>query len=486
MGSTRLPALSFRRAVARFAGACVATLCLAAVPAEGVRTYLADLAVPGGSLRLVLRLTEDGDATIDIPAQGIERMALEVTGGPGGALTMRIPVPVPAFMDLKEADGGLAGTFRQAAFGAPVTFRRGEPTKPQDPKPPFPYAVRDVEVRHPEGHALAGTLFLPTGTSAGARVPGVVFITGSGPQDRDESLMGHRPFLVIADALARRGIASLRCDDRGVGRSTGNFAAATSADFATDAAAAFQLLASVPEVDPARVGFLGHSEGGLVGPIAAEALEARAGRAGARPAFVVLLAGPGVDGAAILKAQNEAIFRAAGVGGDALAQVVAAHAACVDAATAGVPEDELRAKAAAMVEAQMRVGGGAAAMDDAQRAKIVDGVVAQMRAPWMLAFMRLDPAVALRQLRCPVLALFGERDLQVLPAQNEAPVAAALRKAGVPATVRTMPGLNHLFQPAVRGTIDEYASIDVTIDPAVLALVGDWILAQPPRPPASR
>ncbi|MFM9182107.1 MAG: alpha/beta hydrolase family protein [Phycisphaerales bacterium] len=486
MGSTRVPAFIVRRAAACLAGACLAALCLAAIPAEGVRTYLADLAVPGGSLRLVLRLTDGGDATIDIPAQGIERMALEVTGGPGGALTMRIPVPVPAFMDLKEADGGLAGTFRQAAFSAPVSFRPGEPTRPQDPKPPLPYTVREVEVRHPAGHVLAGTLVVPPGASASARVPGVVFITGSGPQDRDESLMGHRPFLVIADALARRGIASLRCDDRGTGKSTGNFAAATSADFATDAAASFDLLAGVPEVDPARVGFLGHSEGGIVGPMAAEALESRAGRAGVRPAFVVLLAGPGVDGAAILKAQNEAILRAAGVGGDELAQVVAAHAACVDAAAAGVPVDELRAKAAAMVEAQMRAGGGAAAMDDAQRATVVDGVVAQMRAPWMLAFMRLDPAVALRRLRCPVLALFGERDLQVIPAQNEAPVAAALREAGVPATVRTMPGLNHLFQPAARGTIDEYASIDVTVDPAVLAIVGDWILAQPPRPPASR
>ncbi|MFM8784852.1 MAG: alpha/beta hydrolase family protein, partial [Phycisphaerales bacterium] len=207
------------------------------MPAEGVRTYLADLAVPGGSLRLVLRLTDGGDASIDIPAQGIERMALEVTGGPGGALTMRIPVPVPAFMDLKEADGGLAGTFRQAAFSAPVSFRPGEPTKPRDPKPPLPYTVREVEVRHPAGHVLAGTLVVPPGASASARAPGVVFITGSGPQDRDESLMGHRPFLVIADALARRGIASLRCDDRGTGKSTGNFAAATSADFATDAAA---------------------------------------------------------------------------------------------------------------------------------------------------------------------------------------------------------------------------------------------------------
>ncbi|MFM8697590.1 MAG: hypothetical protein ACKOF7_02790, partial [Phycisphaerales bacterium] len=169
MGPIRVPAFIVRRAAACLAGVCLAALCLAAAPAEGVRTYLADLAVPGGSLRLVLRLTDGGDATIDIPAQGIERMALEVTGGPGGALTMRIPVPVPAFMDLKEADGGLAGTFRQAAFSAPVSFRPGEPNKPQDPKPPLPYTVREVEVRHPAGHVLAGTLVVPPVTSSAMR-----------------------------------------------------------------------------------------------------------------------------------------------------------------------------------------------------------------------------------------------------------------------------------------------------------------------------
>jgi fermentation-respiration switch protein FrsA (DUF1100 family) len=149
---------------------------------------------------------------------------------------------------------------------------------------------------------------------------------------------------------------------------------------------------------------------------------------------------------------------------------------------AGASEGDLRALAEAAVDAQVRAGGAAASMAEGEgRSQVIDGVVQQMRAPWMLRFMKLDPAPALRALRCPVLALFGERDLQVLPAQNEAPVAAALRDAGVKATVRTMPGLNHLFQPARRGTIDEYATIDVTCDPAVLVLVGDWILAQPPR-----
>ncbi|MFZ4465803.1 MAG: alpha/beta hydrolase family protein [Phycisphaerales bacterium] len=462
--------------------ACASTIaCAASAGARADATYLADLDVPGGTLRFVLRMTDSGDATIDIPAQGVQGMELEVSGRPDGSMVLRLPVPVPAFMELKESADRLDGTFRQGAFTGPISFRRGSAAKPQDPLPPLPYATRDVEVSHPAGHVLAGTLVLPPGASASARVPGVVFITGSGPQDRDESLMGHRPFLVMADALARRGIASIRCDDRGFGKSTGNFVVATSDDFASDARVQLDWLAAVPEVDPARIGFLGHSEGGLVGPLAAAAIE-RAGGSGARPAFLVMLAGPGVDGAAILKEQNTAIFRAAGTQGEVLDAIVRTHAALVDASVAGASEGDLRALAAAAVDAQVRAGGAAAAMAEGEgRSQVIDGVVQQMRAPWMLRFMKLDPAPALRALRCPVLALFGERDLQVLPAQNEAPVAAALHEAGVKATVRTMPGLNHLFQPARRGTLDEYATIDVTCDPAVLALVGDWILAQPPR-----
>jgi fermentation-respiration switch protein FrsA (DUF1100 family) len=456
----------------------VAVALLAAARAGAERMLVADLEVPGGTLRMVLRLAEGGEATIDIPVQGVERMALEVTGRPDGSMQFRLPVPVPAFMDLKESGDGLAGTFRQGTFTAPIVFRPGEPGRPQDPKPPLPYATRDVEVRHPAGHVLAGTLVLPEGASAEARVPAVVFITGSGPQDRDEALLGHRPFLVIADALARRGIASLRCDDRGVGKSGGTFATATTDEFAQDAVAQWRWLVQVPEVDAARVGFVGHSEGGLAAPMAAGMLEADVET---RPAFVVMLAGPGVTGAAILKEQNTALFRAAGVDGETLEAVSRSHAAMVDAAVAGADDDVLRSLVDAAVESQIRAGGDAAAAAAVDRGPLVDGVMAQMRAPWMKRFLTLDPAPALRAMRCPVLALFGELDLQVIPAQNEAPVAAALRESGVPATVRTMPGLNHLFQPAKRGTVDEYVTIDVTVEPAVLELVADWIRAQPAR-----
>jgi fermentation-respiration switch protein FrsA (DUF1100 family) len=458
-------------------------------------------AVAAGPQQLVMGVWIAADpavgwcACLDIPAQDVEALPLRVRRADDGVITARIPVPGEAVFVLREDGGALRGTFSQGALRAEVAFGRldasaplpepGAAMRPQDPRPPLPYSVRDVEIRHPSGHLMAGTLVLPAGASRDSRVPAVVFVTGSGPQDRDESMMGHRPFLVIADSLARRGIASLRCDDRGVGGSTGDFGSATTFDFASDARVQLEWLAAVPEVDAGRTGFIGHSEGGIVGPMAAASIESDAAAA-VRPAFVVILAGPGVDGAAILKEQNTAMFRAAGIAGERLERVSSSHAAMVDSAVSGAGEEELRTKVAAAVDAQLDASGQAAAVDAERRRVLVDGVVAQMRAPWMVRFLALDPRASLRALRCPVLALFGERDLQVLPAQNEEPVASALREAGVPATVRVMPGLNHLFQPAKTGGLDEYASIDTTVDPAVLEAVGDWVLAQPPRPPASR
>ena len=465
----------------------------------GARRYGGSVAAGPQQLVMGLWIAKDPAvgwcACLDIPAQGVEALPLRVRRADDGSITARIPVPGDAVFVLREEGDALRGTFSQGALRADVSFgtldasaplpEPGAAARPQDPRPPLPYSARDVQIRHPSGHSIAGTLVLPAGASPDARVPAAVFVTGSGPQDRDESLMGHRPFLVIADALARRGIASLRCDDRGVGRSTGDFGSATTLDFASDARVQLEWLAAVPEVDARRTGFIGHSEGGIVGPMAAASIEADAAAA-VRPAFVVMLAGPGVDGAAILKEQNTAILRAAGISGESLDRVAATHAAMVDSAVSGAVDEELRAKAAAAIDAQIDASGQGAAVDAERRRALVDGAVAQMRAPWMARFLVLDPRVSLRALRCPVLALFGERDLQVLPAQNEGPVASALREAGVPATVRVMPGLNHLFQPAKTGSPDEYASIETTVDPAVLQAVGDWVLAQPPRPPASR
>ena len=401
-----------------------------------------------------------------------------------------------ATINLREEGADLRGEFSQATFKGPMVFRPhtagtplpapGAPVRPQEPKAPFPYAILSQRVKHPLGHTLEGTLFLPDGASKDHPVPAVLLVSGSGPQDRDEALMGHKPFLVLADALARRGIAVLRCDDRGVGGSTGSFATAVTDDFMSDAVLEFGTLASVEGVDAARLGIIGHSEGGLVAPMAVVNMDeqhATQPASAARPAFIVLMAGTGVNGDAILREQNKRILLATGLTEAQIAPAVAAHAAYLDAVKSGASADVLRASARKLVLAQIALGGTdpatiPAATLDAQ----VDAALAQVGSPWMKRFLVLDPAVSLRKVKCPVLVLNGTLDTQVDAVQNVPPIESALKVSGAPATVKVMPGLNHLFQRAQTGAIDEYSKIDVTLDPEVLDVIASWVLAQPPRP----
>jgi pimeloyl-ACP methyl ester carboxylesterase len=249
----------------------------------------------------------------------------------------------------------------------------------------------------------------------------VLLVTGSGQQTRDEEIFGHRPFLVLADALTRRGIAVLRCDDRGVGASTGDPARSTSADFARDAKAELDWLRTAPSVDARRVGLVGHSEGGLIASmLAADSKDV---------AFIVLLAGPGLPGDELLVLQGAAIARTG------------------------------------MLKAQ------------------ADAAINPLLSPWFRFFLSADPRMFLERARCPVLALNGSKDLQVAPKENLAAIEAALGKAGnAHFAVRELPGLNHLFQTAGTGLVAEYGQIEQTLAPAVLQQVGDWILSTaPPR-----
>lgn len=468
--------------------------------AKDAKAWAGELSVPGaGGLMMGLTIAPNGSGwagAIEIPAQKVAGMPIFVTRAEDGTFTCRVPVGAEAtIVGRPDEAGRFKGEFRQAGFTGAIDFAphpAGKPIpnvksapKPQDPVDPVPYGRRDVRIAHPAGHELAGTLFLPPGASAAAPVPGVVLITGSGPQDRDEALMGHRPFLVLADALARKGIAVLRCDDRGVAGSGGTYATATTRDFATDAEAELAWLAAVPEVDPARIGFVGHSEGGLIAPIASVELDAKAD--GPRSAFLVLLAGTAVPGADILKEQNARILLAARAAPEVIAPIKAAHAALVDAAVAGKPDTELLPLAKALVSEQLKaqkvdLSTLPAGTLDAQAATAVK----QMSTPWMRQFLVLDPREWLRKVRVPVLALNGSLDVQVAAEQNVPAMQAALKDAGVPATVVVEPELNHLFQPATTGGADEYAVIATTIDPRVLATVADWVNAQPPRGPRAR
>ncbi len=463
---------------------------------DGARTWSGVLAAPGGSLPMAITIAPDGPerwaGCIDIPLQKVEALPLFVTRAApeaGGAYSIKLPVGLPAYLELKDESGSLVGRFRQGTFDAPIEFKpgiaaiTGPPPKPapraQDPKAPFPYAEREVKITHPAGHVLAGTLLVPEGASAQKRVPAVVLVTGSGPQDRDEALMGHRPFAVLADALARAGIMVLRCDDRGVGSSTGSFATATTRDFATDAIAELTWLATVPEADDHRLGVIGHSEGGLIAPIVAAEMAAKGGPA---PAYIVLMAGPGVSGAQVLSEQSVKMSLASGMTPAQVEPARIAHAAFMDAVMTNADEAKQVQAAKELILAQYKAAGADTAnlkpeaLD--QQAK---AVVKQMAAPWMRQFLTLDPRDALLKLRIPVMVLNGSLDAQVPVEQNIPVIEAALKEAGAPATVKVYPGLNHLFQPAKTGALDEYATIETTIDPQVLADIAAWVGQAPAR-----
>lgn len=415
-----------------------------------------------GALKLRLALhvhTKEGveTATLDSPDQGAMGLPAALTID-GRQVRISVQGAAGAFSGSLNATGGeLSGTWS----GAPTHLTRlaagaspaAGPHRPQTPHPPFPYAEIESRFASADGKAqLAGVVTLPPGPGP---FPAVALISGSGPQTRDEEIFGHKIYAVIADALSRRGIAVLRWDKRGLGQSTGDYKDATSADFAEDAEGAARWLRSRSEINPDRVGLLGHSEGGLIAPMVA-------GR-DPKIAFVVLLAGPAVRGDQIILEQGRLIAAAMGAP-NAVLDAQEGLQKRLFAAVAAAPDTASADKAAREVLAQTPLSP--------------DQIAAQARvaaSPWFRWFLTYDPAPALKRLTIPTLALIGEKDLQVPPDRNLPALKAALA-ADPQVTVEAVPGVNHLFQTAKTGTPAEYVQIEETMAPAVLARVGDWIL----------
>lgn len=406
---------------------------------------------------------------IDVPAQGLAGLPLTTVHRDGDAISATLEVPnAPAQIDVRLVEDAqrLTGTFKQGQFVMDVDFPREAgytaPTmkRPQQPKPPYPYTVRDVSVPHPDGHMLAGTLTMPKGPGP---FTAAVLITGSGPQDRDETIFAHKPFLVIADYLTRHGIAVLRCDDRGVGKSSGTFENATTEDLATDALAEYQFLATVDGVDPHRVGLIGHSEGGVIAPIVANMTE--------DVAFIVLLAGTGVPGDELLLVQAELMARAMGAAEPMLASTRAQQERVFELVRGGADEAELQQELRPVVEAQLSMAG----LEGDALEQAVDAQMQQVVSPWMRYFITYDPRPALSRVKCPVLALNGTLDLQVFHDQNLPEIEKAVTSGGGDITIKRYEGLNHLFQPAKTGSIGEYGTIETTFDEAVLRDIVAWI-----------
>lgn len=434
---------------------------------------------------LEIRVTITGDeagseleGTMDIPAQGMIGHPLAAVVLDGDALSFALPgIPGdPAFEGVIDGDT-VTGTFTQGGQPLEFTLERDAEAgalRPQEPLPPFPYDEEDVEFASGDV-TLAGTLTVPPGDD---RVPGLLLITGSGPQDRNEEILGHKPFLVIADHLTRAGYAVLRVDDRGVGGSTGSDELATFDDLLGDVVAGVELLRGHPRVDADRVGLLGHSQGGFLAPAAAVEGEGAV-------AFTILMAGPAVDGFSTLLAQNERIIALAMREADPdvseadVAAAIASQIAFLEDLYPLLESDDAegaRALVRERVETELATLPAEQRPDEASVDTLIeanqDGVV----APAFRSFLLFDPQPYLRQLTVPTLALFGDLDSQVLAEQSEGPMREALSAAGnEDATVITFPGLNHLMQPATTGGIDEYGAIETTIDPIVLETITQWL-----------
>lgn len=327
------------------------------------------------------------------------------------------------------------------------------------------------------GVRLAGTLLLPISATGASPAPGVVLVTGSGAQDRDETIVGRKPMRVLAEALAARGFAVFRYDDRGtkdvgIGSSTGSFAGATLADFAQDAGAAITFLAARDEVDDGRVALCGHSTGGLEGAILAGQ--------GRVPGALVLLAAPTVRGATLLVRQSEDILRTAhaqgrsGLKDDQVDALAAAQTAFIEAYV-GDDQAALNSAAERVVRLSVEVRAPGAAVTEEMLALGVKQALAPLQEKWMDHFLRYDPGADLRAATVPVLALFGGRDLQVSPALNVGPAEAALAENAGGSLVVVVPGRNHLFQASTAGLPDEYGRLTDEMGGGVADLIADWL-----------
>lgn len=440
---------------------------------EGI--WLGTLDANGIKLRLVLKVSKGPDGKfwgkMDSIDQGANDLPIDTLSYEAGRLRFEMKAINASFEGLMSKDGTeISGEFKQGGT-LPLVFKRTDkiPTlnRPQEPQKPYPYDEEEVVYENKrDGIKIAGTLTRPR---ASAPFPAVLLITGSGAQDRNETLMGHRPFLVLADYLTRKGIAVLRVDDRGVGGTSPGTPNDTDENYAADALAGVEFLKTRKEINPKQIGLVGHSEGGMIAPMAAAQSK--------DVAFIVMIAGLGVKGDQLILSQNELLSKAGGLTEEARAQsrvlFTRIFVILKEEKTGAVAAKKIQAALAEtlgkMTEEQKQAFGPIKAVVDAQTAMYV--------TPWFRYFLNYDPRPVLMKVKCPVLAINGERDLQVAPDENLAGIGDALKAGGnTDYTVVKLPALNHLLQTSKTGAISEYQTIEETIAPKALETIADWIL----------
>jgi pimeloyl-ACP methyl ester carboxylesterase len=429
-------------------------------------TWEGKLSTPAGGLRVVFHVTAQPDgslrAALDSPDQGA--VGIPMTRPVVNKNTLRLECPTigGAFYGSFEKDGSVSGVWSQNGGSFPLVLKHVETasaaSRPQEPKPPLPYRVE--EVTYPSGQAgvaLAATLTVPEGKGP---FPAVLLVAGSGPVDRNETVFGHKPFLVLADGLTRRGIVVLRADKRGLGGSTGNLATSTDADYVSDALGGVAYLKSRREVNTKAIGIAGHSEGGLVAP--------RAAAVSPDVAFIILMAGPGLPGKQIILGQQALLLKASGAGDATIRSKQAAEEQVLTVVIQEKDDAVAEAKLRAIMKSEVPRGTPDSA---------ITGQIRGLLSPWYKDFLVFDPRPTLGKVKCPVLAIAGEKDLQVPPIENLTAIKDALKAGGNQTyTLKLLPGLNHLFQTSRTGLPSEYGTIQETFSPVALQLIGDWIL----------
>ncbi len=426
------------------------------------------------SMRLIFHVQEsDGvlKTTMDSPDQGAKGIPMDETSFENGELTVRFKEAQIEYKGKYDpATETLTGKFSQGGGSFPMTLTRNaikkaELKRPQTPKSPFPYYTEEVEFTNPRaGVKLSGTLTLPDTKKPH---PVVVLISGSGPSTRDEDIRGHKTFMVLADYLTRNGIGVLRYDDRGVAKSTGDYAKATSEDFADDVKAAMTFLEKREDIDHKNIGLMGHSEGGMIAPMVASTSK--------DVSFIVLLAGPGISGDSISLLQIRRIGKAVGLTDEVINENQSINRELYKMLRENKDNEAIKSRMKELVTAKFNK------LTPAQKEGLnieeeANQVAEESVIPWLRYFSMHDPAPDLEKVTCPVLAINGSKDIQVSSKENLSAISAALKRGGNK-HYKTMEleNLNHLFQNCTTGMTDEYGKIEETFSPKALEIMAKWI-----------
>lgn len=435
--------------------------------------WIGVLKISGIELHLVFNVSKDANkykATMDSPDQGTKGIQVDKVTYKKNKVRFDVSI-INGFFEgeINKEKNKITGKWKQGDNSIPIflekTFKEYKLDRPQEPKEPFPYISEEIIFRNDiDGINLAGTLTLPKGKGP---FKAVILITGSGPQNRNEELLGHKPFLIISDYLTRNGIAVLRYDDRGIGKSEGEFPKATTLDFVVDVLSAVQYLKTRKEIDSKKIGLIGHSEGGLIAPIVATKTD--------DVAFIILLAGPGLPGSDIITMQAELIARVKGeteenikTGKDFNIKVFKEINTQTDVTELKNTLDNIFSEFYDNLSNEEKEKTGS------KKSFLLRSKT--LLTPWFRYFLKYDPRPTLEKVKCPVLALNGEKDLQVPAKENLWEIEKALKKGGNKNfEIVELPGLNHLFQTAKTGSPSEYSKITETFSPKALKIIIEWI-----------